>query len=429
MTSHPARTDHLTLNVNLQSFGQRPAAWQFGDHRADTLIRPEHWIASAQAAERGLLDAVFFADQPALHNPNPRPGSQLEPITLAALITAATEHVGVIASASSTYNDPVELAERLLGTDAVTGGRLGWNIVTTYNPNVSGNFGLDANPDRATRYRRAAEFVDAVKAVWDAASGDGSYRFEGEHFRFEGRTGLAPSRQGSPVLFQAGGSEQGRDLAARHAEGVFAVELTLPRAIENYADLKRRAVAYGRGEDLPKITPGLSLVIGSTVEEARRRFDEFESRAPDGYALGSLSSVIAHDAKTLDIDAPIPAEILDKPWNPDEHPTSAGYRLTFLDWIQERRHQTVREILRDFGGFGARIIVGTPEQIADDIELWFRSRAADGFNLMIDHFPEGLITFADEVVPLLQAKGIHKREYTHSTLREAIGAGSPALVG
>ena len=415
------RTDHLTLNVNLQSFGQRPAAWQFGDHRADTLIGPDHWIASAEAAERGLLDAVFFADQPALHNPHPRPGSQLEPITLAALITAATEHIGVIASASSTYNDPVDLAERLLGTDAVTGGRLGWNIVTTYNPNVSGNFGLDANPDRTTRYRRAAEFVEAVEAVWAGAAGDGHYRFSGEHFAFEGVTALPLSPQGTPVLFQAGGSAQGRDLAARHAEGVFAVELTLPRAIANYEDLKSRASAYGRAQGLPKITPGLSLVIGSTIEEARRRFDEFESRVPDGYALGSLSNVIAHDASTLDLDAPVPAEILDQPWNPDDHPTSAGYRLTFLDWIQERRHQTVREILRDFGGFGARIIVGTPEQIADDIERWFRSFAADGFNLMIDHFPDGLITFADEVVPLLQRKGIHKHEYTHRTLREAIG--------
>jgi len=417
------RTDLLTLNVNLQAFGQRPAAWQFGDDPADALVRPEHWIASARAAERGLLDAVFFADQPALHNPNPRPGSQLEPVALAALITAATEHVGVIASASSTYNDPVELAERLLGTDVASAGRLGWNVVTTYNPNVSGNFGLDANPDRATRYRIAGEFVDAVKAVWAAAAGDGRYRFAGEHFSLDGETAVPPSRQGAPVLFQAGGSDQGRDLAARHAEGVFAVELTLPKAIENYADLKRRAAAYGRGPGLPRITPGLSLVIGSTVEEARCRFDEFEARVPDGYALGALSNVIAHDAKTLAIDEPIPAEVLDKPWNPDEHPTSAGYRLTFLDWIQERRHQTVREILRDFGGFGARIIVGTPEQIADDMELWFRSGAADGFNLMIDRFPDGLVTFADEVAPLLQRKGIHKREYAQpATLRSAIGA-------
>ncbi len=416
------RTDLLTLNVNLQSFGQRPAAWQFGTHRADTLITPEHWIASARAAERGFLDAIFFADQPTLHNPHPRPGAQLEPITLASLITAATEHIGVIASASSTYNDPVELAERLLGTDLVSGGRLGWNIVTTYNTAVAGNFGVDENPDRVTRYRRANEFVEAVKSVWAAAGGDGRFQHEGEFFRFSGETAIPPSAQGAPVLFQAGGSAHGRELAARHAEGVFAVELTLPRAVENYADLKRRAAAAGRDSSLPRITPGLSLVIGSTVEEARRRFDDFESRIPDGYALGSLSNVIAHDARTLDIDEPIPAEILDKPWNPDDHPTSAGYRLTFLDWIQDRRTQTVREILRDFGGYGARIIVGTPEQIADDIELWFRSFAADGFNLMLDHFPDALDTFADEIVPLLQRKGIHKHEYEAATLRGLIGA-------
>ncbi|GAA2985671.1 FMN-dependent oxidoreductase (nitrilotriacetate monooxygenase family) [Microbacterium terrae] len=416
----PERTDQLTLNVNLQSFGQRPAAWQFGPTTPDTLISPQHWIESARAAERGLLDAVFFADQPALHNPDPRPGNPLEPITLAALITAATEHVGVIASASTTYNDPVELAERLLGTDVVSGGRLGWNIVTTYNQAVAGNFGLDAGPDRVTRYRRAADFVDAVTAVWDGAASGGDYRHSGEFYDIAGTTALGPSTQGHPVLFQAGGSSQGRDLAAQHADGVFTVELTLPRAIENYADLRRRAAASGR-RDVPKITPGLSLVIGSTVSEARRRFDDFEVRVPDGYALRSLSNVLAHDATTLDVDSPIPPEVLDKPWDPDSHPASAGYRLTFLDWIQERRHQTIREILRDFGGYGSRIIVGTPEQIADDIELWFRSGAADGFNLMIDQFPHGLTVFADEVVPLLQAKGIHKREYDARTLRGAIG--------
>ena len=424
----PDRTDLLTLNVNLQAFGQRPAAWQFGPTTPDTLLGPEHWIAAARAAEQGLLDAVFFADQPALHNPDPRPGNPLEPLTLGALITSATEHVGVIASASTTYNDPVELAERLLGTDVVSGGRLGWNIVTTYNQAVAANFGLDAGPDRVTRYRRAADFVDAVKSVWDAAASGGAYRHRGEFYDIKGTTALRPSPQGHPVLFQAGGSSQGRDLAAQHADGVFAVELTLPRAIENYAELKRRAAACGR-VGLPKITPGLSLVIGSTVAEARARFDAFEEHVPDGYSLRSLSNVIAHDATTLDVDSPIPAHILDKPWDPDTHPTSAGYRLTFLDWIQERRHQTVREILRDFGGYGARIIVGTPEQIADDIELWFRSRAADGFNLMIDQFPHGLVTFAEEVAPLLQRKGIHKREYDGTTLRGAIGMPERALVG
>ncbi len=425
----PERNDQLTLNVNLQGFGQRPSAWQFSGSGPDTLLRPEHWIASAKAAERGLLDAVFFADQPALHNPNPRPGNALEPITLASLITSATEHVGVIASASTTYNDPVDLAERLLSADAISGGRLGWNLVTTYNKAVSANFGLDSNPGRLDRYRRAGEFVDAVKAVWAAASGNGAYRHHGEFFQLEGRTAVEPSAQGHPVLFQAGGSEQGRELAAEHAEGVFAVELTLKRAIENYADLKRRAVAFGRGATLPRITPGLSLVIGSTVEEARTRFDEFESRTPDDYALRSLSNVIAHDATTLSLDEPIPAEILDKPWDPDAHPTSTGYRLTFLDWIQERRHHTIAELLRDFGGYGSRIIIGTPEQIADDIELWFHSYAADGFNLMIDQFPDGLVTFAEEVVPLLQRKGIHKREYHSATLREAIGLGFPAGIG
>jgi len=412
----------LALNVNLQGFGQRPAAWQVSDRPADALIGPDHWLDVARVAERGLLDAVFFADHPSISNPNPRPVGLLDPVVLASHITAGTSHVGVIASASTTYHDPVELAERLLGADELSGGRIGWNVVTTYAPTVARNFGLTATPSRDERYRRADDVVRAVRTVWDAAAHDGRYAYDGEHVRVAGRTGFRPSPQRHPVLFQAGGSDQGRALAARHADGVFAVELTQERAVRGYAAMKAAARAAGRGSALPRITPGLSLVLGSTQAEAEARFDDLESRVPPQYALRALSNVLAHDATTLDLDAPVPADVLDKPWDPDAHPTSAGYRHTFLDWVQPRRHLTVRELVRQFGGYGARIVIGTPEQVADDIEDWFVAGAADGFNLMLDTYPDGLATFVDEVVPLLQAKGIHRREYTGTTLREHLGA-------
>lgn len=410
----------LRLNVNLQGFGQRPAAWQVSDRPADAQLTADFWIDVARVAERGLLDAVFFADHPSIGNPNPRPLGFTEPVVLASLITAETERLGVIASASTTYNDPVELAERLLAADELSGGRVGWNVVTTYAPGVARNFGLESNPDRTERYARADEFVGAVLSVWDAAAGDGSYRFEGGFLSVEGRTDLAPSAQRHPVLFQAGGSPQGRTLAAHRADGVFAVELTKEGATRNRAELRAEAARLGR-PGRPAVTPGLSLVIGSTQAEADALFDDLESRVPPAYALRALSNVLAHDATTLDLDAPVPADILDKPWDPATHPASAGYRTTFLDWVQTRRQATVRELVRQFGGYGARIIVGTPEAIADDIEDWYRTGAADGFNLMLDRYPDGLAVFVDEVVPLLQAKGIFRLEYGASTLRGNLG--------
>ncbi|GIG19989.1 nitrilotriacetate monooxygenase component A [Cellulomonas chitinilytica] len=415
------RDDQLLLNVNLQGFGQRPAAWQVTDDAPDAQLTADFWVRVAQVAERGLLDAVFFADHPSISNPNPRPLGLVDPVVLASVITAQTERVGVIASVSTTYTHPVELAERLLSADELSGGRVGWNVVTTYAPSVARNFGLDANPSREERYRRADEVVRAVRSVWDAAAGDGTYRFDGTYVQVEGRTGLRPSRQRHPVLFQAGGSAQGRDLAARHADGVFAVQLTLDGAVRDYADLKAAAREAGR-PGAPAITPGLSLVLGSTEEEAVRLFDDLESRVPPRYALGALSNVLAHDATTLDLDAPIPADVLDKPWDPSAHVTSAGYRTTFLEWIADRRHLTVREVVREFGGYGARIVIGTPEQVADDIEHWFESHAADGFNLMLDRYPQGLETFVDEVVPLLQKKGVYRYDYAGDTLRAHIGA-------
>ncbi|WP_159502410.1 LLM class flavin-dependent oxidoreductase [Microbacterium sp. 18062] len=408
--------DGLFLGVNLQSFGQRPAAWQVQDVAPDALLHEAFWQDVARTAERGLIDTVFFADHPAFTNPNPRPLGVVDPFVLAATVAAATERLGVVVSGSTSYNDPVDLAARVLSLDVVSGGRIGWNVVTTYSPDVAGNFGGDATPPRSERYARAEEFTGLVRALWRSARTGERVVAASDRFGFDASLGLPPSPQGEPVLFQAGGSSGGRALAARHADGVFTVELTEQGAIANRRALREAAASVGRSPGDVTVVPGLSLVLGSTEAEAVARYDELEGRVPQSYMLGSLSAVLGADASILDLDAPIPGELIDAPWDPDAHVASVGYRQTFLDWIADRRGATVREVLRQFGGYGARIVIGTPEQVADGMERWFRVGAADGFNLMLDRYPDGLAEFVEHVVPLLQRRGVYRRAYEASTL-------------
>ncbi|MGN6408332.1 MAG: LLM class flavin-dependent oxidoreductase [Curtobacterium sp.] len=411
----------LVLGVNLQGFGQRPAAWRTQDVEPTDLLSAGFWEDLGRIAERGLLDMVFFADHPALSDPNVRAYGLLEPFVALGAIAGATTHLGLVGTASTTYNDPVDLAERLLSLDTVSGGRVAWNAVTTYDRSVSANFGVATNPERPERYARAGEVVDLVQALWRSASTGVPVDHHGEFTEFAGAISVPPSAQGHPVVFQAGGSPHGRDLAARVAEGVFAVELTPEPAREHYRAVKQAAETYGRRSADVAIVPGLSLVLGSTEAEAQRRFDELEALAPDGYALRALGTHLDADLTDLDPEAPIPAEILDREVDPVTYGPSLGYHETVVRWV--RAHNTsLRQVLRGFGGYGARIVVGTPEQAADTIEEWYRTGAADGFNLMIDEFPRGLETVVDELVPILQRRGVFHREYEEVTLRGRLGA-------
>jgi FMN-dependent oxidoreductase (nitrilotriacetate monooxygenase family) len=411
----------LVLGVNLQGFGQRPAAWRTQDVEPTDLLTAGFWEDLGRTAERGLLDMVFFADHPALSDPNVRAYGLLEPFVALGAIAGATTHLGLVGTASTTYNDPVDLAERLLSLDTVSGGRVAWNAVTTYDRSVSANFGVATNPERPERYARAGEVVDLVQALWRSASTGVPVDHHGEFTEFAGAISVPPSAQGHPVVFQAGGSPHGRDLAARVAEGVFAVELTPEPAREHYRAVKQAAETYGRRSADVAIVPGLSLVLGSTEAEAQRRFDELEALAPDGYALRALGTHLDADLTDLDPEAPIPATILDREVDPVTYGPSLGYHETVVRWV--RAHNTsLRQVLRGFGGYGARIVVGTPEQAADTIEEWYRTGAADGFNLMIDEFPRGLETVVDELVPILQRRGVFHREYEDVTLRGRLGA-------
>ncbi|MDH2414160.1 NtaA/DmoA family FMN-dependent monooxygenase [Nocardioides sp. CER19] len=421
------RPGHVLLGINVLVLGYLPAAWQSPLLKKDSFVDPGYWAEIGRTAERGTLDAIFLADGPLLTDPaydaNP---VRLEPTVNWGQVAAVTEHVGLVATASTTFNDPFELAERLLSWDNLTGGRAAWNLVTTRGAAAARNFGLPDVPLREDRYERASEFVDVVRALWASAATGDEVRHHGEFFDVEGRLRVPPSRQGHPVLFQAGGSPKGRALAGRVAEGVFAAELTKDQAIEHYRLVKRLARDNGRSPDEVKILPGLLLSLGSTEDEARRRSDELHDAGPASYSLQWLSQAIGYDASKLELDEPFPEDVLAAPSDPQTFQGSLGFRESIVAQIR-RTKPTVREYLKQtrYTGSGHAGFVGTPEQLADHIEDWFHSGAIDGFNLQPDVLVDGLPVIADELVPILRKRGLYRHEYETDTLRGHLLAGSP----
>lgn len=382
----------LALNLNTLGVGQRPAAWRSPDAGPAALVDLAHWENVARIAERGRLDAIFLADRPAITDPRSRPVQYLDPSVLVPAMAATTEQVGFVATASTTLNEVPEFARRLRSLHIATGGRFAWNAVTTWDPEAVRNFGFADLAPRADRYARAEEFVTAVLA---------RAGFEGDD---------------RPAILQAGGSEAGQRLAGRVADAVYAIAHDLDAASTQRARLRTLAAEAGRGEDAIRLFPGLALVIGSTEREARERFDHWEHQAPPTYSLNELTRAFGVDLSGADLDAPIPPSVIDDAEAADAG-WSSGYRAALVARI---RHDepTIRELLRDFGGYGQRFLAATPEHIADTIEDWFRAGAIDGLNIMLDLFPSGLEDFVDQVVPLLQRRGIFRTEYAPGTLLE-----------
>ncbi|MDG4797966.1 LLM class flavin-dependent oxidoreductase [Micromonospora sp. WMMD1082] len=395
----------LHLNVNILNAGVFGGSWRFPGTDATASYTIEHYTSIAKRAEQARLDAVFLADSPLL-DPSiaHRTGNNLEPSTVLARIAAQTERIGLIGTLSSSYNDPVELARRLGDLDYVSGGRFGWNVVTTAGPVAARNFGRAGEPDHELRYRRAAEFAAHVIASW------------------AGRTDLA-SPQGRPVVVQAGGSRDGRRLAAQVGEVIFSADQDLDHARAFRAEIRDGATAFGRRREDVVILPGISTVVGSTEAEARARRDLLDEILPDAYARSRLAGQLGISLDGLRDDEPIPAELL-------VDPDHAGGSQTFYRIVKaiiDDERPTLGQLLKKLsGGGGHRIVVGTPEQIADDIETWFRAGAADGFNVMPDVLPSGFDDFADHVVPELQRRGLFRTEYDGRTLREHLGLALPA---
>lgn len=427
----------LHLNVNLLHSGVYPSAWRLPDSRPDAFVDIDHFVRVARVAERGKLDAIFLADTPAINDRiDYRPFNALEPTVVLASVAAATSHVGLVATASTTYNEPYNLARRFASLDMVSRGRAGWNVVTTADAAAGRNFGFAGASEHGARYARAREFTELVHALWDSWEDDAfvgdkaggrfvdtgkvhAIRHRGAHYAVEGPLTVPRSPQGRPVTFQAGGSEDGRELAAATADAVFSLAQTVADGAAYARDLRARAARYGRAPDALVILPGLATVIGSTEAEARRRQDALWNLVPVEYSLARLAGTLRIDPARLALDRPLPDPL---PLPPDANHTM------FLGTVALARRDglTVRQLLRALGGgVGHRIVAGTPEAIADDIEAWFRAGAADGFNLMPDVLPDGLETFVDAVVPILQRRGLFRRDYAGATLRDHLGLARP----
>ena len=435
----------LHLNLFIHGRGHHEAAWRhnLSSHLPLTDIR--YFTDLAQTAERGCFDSVFLADTLAAGDDiTSAPRSWLEPVTTLAALAGATSRIGLIATCSTTYTEPFNLARQFASLDHMSNGRVGWNIVTTWLATASGNFGGAGPLSHAERYERAEEYMAVVKALWDSwdddaviddrASGqyarEGSIRpinHAGRYYQVTGPLNVPRCPQGRPVFVQAGSSETGRAFAARHAEAVFTAQMEQATAVDFYRDLKRLAVAEGRSPDQILILPGLSPIIGGTEAEAARLSQELNDLSDPEVGRKRLSGRFGgHDFSHLP---------LDKPLSPEDFPDpalveAARSRTEVIVGLVRREKPTLRQLLGYMAGArGHYVTAGTPEQIADLIADWFANGAADGFNLMPPVLPAMLEVFVEQVVPLLRRRGLFRTDYTASTLRGHYGLERPGVGG
>ncbi|MFE7171543.1 LLM class flavin-dependent oxidoreductase [Streptomyces sp. NPDC057616] len=434
-------TRRLHLNAFLMNTGHHEASWRLPESDPYAHVELDHYVRLARTAERGTFDSLFLADGPQMwNNIAQRPAGALEPLTLLTALATATEHIGLIATASTSYNSPYNLARKFASLDIISGGRAGWNIVTTAGAEAARNFGLDAEPAHAERYARAAEFLDVALKLWDSWEDDAIVadkaagvwgddakihppRHRGRYFSVEGALNVPRSPQGYPLLVQAGSSEDGKAFAARYAEAVFTAQQTLADAQSFYADLKSRTAAAGRDPGHIKVLPGIVPVVGSTEAEARANEQLLEDHIVHRHGVDRLERLLQLQPGTLELDAQLPADL-----PPEDAVEGAKSRYTLVVQLARRERLTVRQLIgRLGGGRGHLTFAGTPEQVADAIETWFTRGAADGFNIMPAVLPSGLETFVEQVVPILRARGLLRTEYgPRRTLRERYGLPRPA---
>jgi FMN-dependent oxidoreductase (nitrilotriacetate monooxygenase family) len=426
----------LHFNLFIFACGHHRAAWRDPHSAVERVGDISYYEELARLAERGKLDAVFFADGQSADNLADGPRWFLEPLTALAAMSRATERVGLISTVSSTFFTPFHAARMVASLDHISAGRVGWNVVTSMFDAEARNHGFESMPDHDWRYARAEEFVATVLSLWDSWADDallrdraGSYirpgsvqpvNHSGEFFRVDGPLTIPRPPQGHPVLFQAGSSDQGRDLAARRAEAIYAVAYDLASAQAYYRDIKQRVKAAGRTDPVP-IMPGLVTYVGSTEYEAREKQRELDNLLPSSDALRQLSLYVGQDCSAWELDAPVP-EL--PPLQAFQGPK--GRYATVLRIIQTER-PTLRELLGrlDAGG-GHCTLVGTPQSIADEIERWFLNDGADGFNLMPPALPGSAADFIDHVIPVLQKRGLFRKDYSTRTLRGHLGLTRPA---
>jgi FMN-dependent oxidoreductase (nitrilotriacetate monooxygenase family) len=432
----------MNRNIRLGAFlpggGQHIASWRHPDQPADGAVSLGFHIQLAREAERGLFDAYFLAD--GLSVTTTEGGTArvagLEPLTLFAALSTQTTHLGFIATASTTYEEPYNTARKFASLDVISGGRAGWNVVTTATEASARNFNLDRQHPHAHRYQRAAEHVAVVRKLWDSFEDDAFIRdkdsgafldraklhradHKGTHFKVEGPLNVARSPQGHPVIVQAGQSDDGRALAAATAEVIFTAHSRIGTAQEFYADIKARVAGQGRNPDHVLIMPGVSPFVGRTEAEAREKYDRLTSLIlpEDGIALLNGLTGGTLDLTGYDIDGPLP------PAPPTEGMKS---RQALIRQIADENGYSIRQLYEWVASArGHYTIVGSTAQVADMLEEWFTQGAADGFNILPPWLPTGLTDFVDLVIPELQRRGLFRTEYEGRTLRANLGLPFP----
>ncbi|MDR5758827.1 LLM class flavin-dependent oxidoreductase [Caballeronia sp. LZ035] len=437
----------MKIGVLIQPYGNHPAAWLVADAPDGAENDIGHYIDVARTAESGALDFVFFADVPAIRNGNlhaiskwPLYANQFEPVTLLAALSAATNRIGLAATVSTSFYEPYNLARQFASIDHLSRGRAAWNVVTTSQEAAALNFGGDARAGHAARYERAKEFIDVVKGLWDSWDDDAfvydratSTFFDparlrrldhaGKHFSVRGPLNIARPPQGYPVIVQAGGSEAGKALAAETAELVFSSEAELERAQRFYADLKGRLEAFGRSRDDLKIVSALNPIVGRTRGEAEEKLARLQEKLHPDVGREILAIDLDNiDLSDLSVDAPLPL---------DRIPASTEGGKSYLEYIRAMSEEgtlTLRTLYEKYAvARGGKFIVGTAEEIADEMQEWFEQGACDGFMLGMSSLPDGLQDFVTLVIPELRRRGLFRAGYSGSTLREHLGLPRPRV--
>lgn len=429
----------LKLGAFMRPVSIHTGAWRYPGAWRDANFNFAHLKRLAQTLEKARFDAFFMADHLALLNmpiealKRSHTATSFEPFTLLSALSQATEHIGLVATASTTFDEPFHIARRFASLDHLSNGRAGWNIVTTANPDAALNFGLERHYAHEDRYARAREFYDVVTGLWDSWADDAFVRdaesgvffdparlhtldHKGRYLNVRGPLHIARPVQGWPVIVQAGASEPGRQLAAETAEVVFAAPATLQEGQAFYADVKSRMQRIGRERDQLKILPGAFVVVGDTLAEARAIRAHLDSLVHYESAIASLSIALGVDASRFDPDGFLPTI-------PETNDSKSSRERVLA--LADRERLTVRQLAQRLGGYAGLSFVGTARGIADEMQQWLESEGSDGFNIMFPWLPGGLDDFVAKVIPELQGRGLFRREYEGRTLRENLGLARP----